>query len=221
MRCCNRETCASCSANRRAKRRPAARSRRVGFSLVELLIVVAVMAVLTGLLLPRSESTAYDQLRSAAHIVRTDLAYAQSLAVANNSNYRITFDVDENQYVLEHVGANTSLNTLPDSVFRSPDDPPDKHIVDLAALPRLGSPVQVVAVGAMGASAQRVDGVEFGPLGETTRGEQTAVWLAVESGKEKRYIWLLVNPVTGLTEIGDCTTAGPPSQLGSAAAESL
>ena len=99
--------------------------RHPAFTLLELLLVVAIVGILVGVLLPNMQPAVYDQLRSTAQIVATDLAYARSLAVANNDNYRITFDLNANQYVLTHSGTNAALNTLPKTPFSSPGDPAD------------------------------------------------------------------------------------------------
>ncbi len=182
-----------------------------GFSLIELLIVIAVLAVLVGLVLPSSNPTLHDQLRSAAGILRGDLGYGCSLAVANNSTYRITFDVNNNRYLLEHSNddlAFADLDTLPDSPFREPDDPPTQHIVDLDELPRLGPSARLVAATA-GSPPEPVVDVEFDSLGQTTRTAPTTIWLAAGYGAETRYIWISVNPVTGLAQIGDYSSTGP------------
>ena len=191
----------------------AGRRQSAGFTLLELLIVIAVVAILAGAFLPSSSPSLYDQLRGTAQILKTDLAYGRSLAVTNNSYYRFEFDVDENRYVLEHNGSNPSLATLPDSPFRASDDPPNQHIVDLDDLPHVGPTVRLVVVASSAAGMQRVDDVEFGPLGETTRSQSTLIWLAAGSGSAARYICLTVNPVTGLAQLGDYTTTGPPQEL--------
>jgi prepilin-type N-terminal cleavage/methylation domain-containing protein len=185
-------------------RRPSA-----GFSLIELLMVIAVMGILAGLLLPRSDPSLYDQLRSAAQILGTDLAYTRSLAVTNNSTYRITFDTAGDRYILEHSGSNTALDTLPDSPFRDPDDPPNQHIVSLGRLP-LGPGVRIVTAASSGAVAEQVADVEFGPLGETTRADPTVVWLAAGYGPDTRYLSLTIDPVTGLTDLQYRAGEGPP-----------
>ena len=90
-------------------RRPTA-----GLTLIELLIVVAVMGILAGLVLPSSNPSLHDQLRSAAQILAGDLAYGRSLAVTHNSRYQFTFDL---------TGAKTArLSGYMDSVSPAPGD---------------------------------------------------------------------------------------------------
>jgi len=184
-----------------------------GFSLLELLLVVAMVGILLAIVLPSTQPSIYDQLRSTARIVATDLAYARSLAVAYNSTYRVTFNTSENQYILKHSGTNAALNKLPPSPFASRSDLPDQHIVDLDDLPHVGATVRLVAAAASGAALQQVDNVEFGPLGQTTRTDPTTIWLTAGSGSDQRYITLQVNPVTGLTQVGAFDSVGPPASL--------
>lgn len=179
-------------------------------------MVIALLAVLVGLVLPNSNPTLHDQVRSMAQILRTDLAYARSLAVTNNSLYEIAFDTEDNRYVLRHSGGNAALDELPESPFRSPGDPSDEHIVDLNELPHLGPGVRILTVVALGVSPSRVTDVEFGPLGETTRSSPTAIWLAVARGEATRYMTVTVDPVTGLAEVGGFTSVGPAEALISA-----
>ena len=192
---------------------PHGRRQPAGFSLIELLIVVAVMGILAALVMPGSTANYYEQLRAAAQIFRTDLAYGRSLAVSNNSSYQFTFDPEQNRYVLEHNGTNPALNTLPDTPFRQPDDPADQHVVNLAQLPHMGPTVRLMVAAADSGTPTRVDDLEFGPLGETTRSQPTVIWLAVGQGTDTRYLTVTVDPVTGLAEFGAYTNIGPPSGL--------
>jgi prepilin-type N-terminal cleavage/methylation domain-containing protein len=189
---------------------PSGRRQSAGFSLIELLIVIAVMGILAALVLPKSDPSLYDQLRSAAQILRTDLAYGRSLAVTNNSTYRLAFDTTNNRYILEHSGSRAGLDTLPESPFRRPGDPPNQHIVELGELPLVGSGVRLVAATSSGAVIAPVSDVEFGPLGETTRTSPTVIWLAAGFDSDTRYLALRVNPVTGLTDLRYCAAEGPP-----------
>ncbi len=187
------------------------------FALIEVLIVIALMGILAGLVLPSSNPTIHDQLRSAAQIVATDLAYARSLAVTYGSTYKIAFDPATNCYTLTHSGADPSLNVLPSSPFRNPNDPPDKHVVDLDDLPRIGAPVKIVAVGPGDVAAGTAGVVEFGPLGETSSAAVTVIWLSAAEGTARRYITLSVNPVTGLATTGAFSGTGPKGVSGAPA----
>jgi len=187
--------------------------RIAGFTLIELLLVIAVLGILLGVAMPSSNPSLHHQLQSAASILRTDLAYGRSLAVSNNSNYRVAFDPANNRCVLEHSNTDAafaSLDTLPDSQFRDPADPPTQHIVDLADSPRMGSAARLLGATA-GDPPESVTGVEFGPLGQTTRTAETKIWLAAGQGSEVRYLCLRINPATGLTSIGEYTSTEPPA----------
>ncbi|HLA84917.1 MAG TPA: GspH/FimT family pseudopilin [Thermoguttaceae bacterium] len=177
------------------------RRPRGAFTLLELLMVVAIMAILTAALMPLAESTSHDMMVAAAQTVATDLAYARSLAVANNSHYTVHFDPQQNRYVLEHSGSNELLDTLPDSIFRSPGDPSDEHIVKLTELPGVGEPAVLVGAFRAGNAAESIRDVEFGPLGETTETDHTVVLLTVGTGMKQRYALVVVNPVTGLASV--------------------
>ena len=190
---------------------PRCRRQSDGISLIELLIVIAVIGILVGMVIPKSDPGIHDQLRSAAQILQTDLAYARSLAITNNSTYKLAFETAANRYILKHNGLNAALDVLPSTPFRNPDDPPEEHIVELDDLPNLGPGVELAAVGTRGNTPQAIDEVEFGPMGETTQTEETSIWLAAGRGEQRRYLLLTVNPVTGLAEVGDYTAEAPPA----------
>jgi prepilin-type N-terminal cleavage/methylation domain-containing protein len=185
------------------------RLKNAGFTLLELLIVIAIICILAGAMLPRSNPNVLDELRSASQIVSAELAYGRSLAMANNDRYKFTFDTTQNSFTLKHSGSNASLDKLPVTSFRSPSDTQYQHVIDLDEFPHMGPTVQISAVTAAG-SSQRVSDLEFNPLGATTRTAGTVVWLASGCGTNTRYITITVDPVIGLSQIGDYTTTGPP-----------
>ena len=172
---------------------------RDGFSLVELLIVISLVGILTALVIPNAGTSLHEQLQSAADIIAADIAYARSLAVAGSSKYRLTFDADANQYVLEHSGTNAVLNALPPSPFHRSIAGQTSQIVKLTDLPRMGPPVRLVGAFTGGGSPAAVDDLEFGPLGESTRSEETVIWLTAGRGTARRFLAVRVNPITGLT----------------------
>lgn len=184
--------------------------RAAAFTLLELLLVLAVVGVLIGVAMPRSEPTLNEQIRAAGRIIAVELAYARSLAVSNNSQYRITFDVRDNRCVLEHSGTNAALNVLPRTAFHGLGDSPTQYVVDLAELPTLGMPVRLYGAAYGTTSLQYTTTVEFGPMGETTRSSPTMVWLTNGRSDGARYIGLTIDPVTGLVEVGHPTSQSPP-----------
>jgi prepilin-type N-terminal cleavage/methylation domain-containing protein len=180
------------------------RPSRDAMTLIEVLLVVAIMAILAGLAIPNANPSTVEQLRSAASIVSADLAYARSQAVTYGSEFRVTFDMDVGQYEIEHVGANAAL----DDVLQNPFDPESsstgRYVVSFAELPSLGAQVGVVAMFTLDASGEpqsEVNDLTFGPLGETGRSQDTRVWLAVGSGSSSKTISVHVNAVTGLATV--------------------
>ncbi len=176
------------------------RGGRAGYTLVELLIVVSILLVFAGLVIPRSDETGYDQLLSAARVLASDLAYARSLAVANNDQYLVSFSGSGNSYTLQYNGSNPTLINLPSTPFRSPTDPPSQQIQRLADLPEVTASVKLVAAADVsGTLMTAVTNVQFNGLGGTTRSDPTWIWLASGVGSIRRYLVITINPVTGLT----------------------
>jgi len=185
------------------------RRLRSGFSLIEMVMVVAIIGILAAVIIPRSNPSIYDQLQSVAGQMAGDIGYARNLAVVGNSNYRFSFDTDLNRYVLTHSGTNAALNNLPPSPLRSSSDPPDQQIVELDKLLPGAARVRIHQLYALSTPAQTVTTIEFGPLGETTRSEETVVWLSAGGNGSARYLPVRVSAVTGLVRIGALTAEAP------------
>lgn len=164
-------------------------------------MAVAILSILAAALIPQLGQQIPDQLLAAAEVVAADLEYARSLAVANASTYRVAFSPSENRYVLRHRGANTLLHVLPKSPFRATHDTPDRQTTDLDELPLMQPAVELARIVSQGTTVSGVTDVEFTPLGGTSRGEPTVVWLSCGSGADRRYVSIAINPVTGIVEI--------------------
>ncbi len=182
----------------------ARKSTRSAVTLIEILLVVAIMAILAGLVIPNANPSIVEQLRSAAGILAADLAYARSQAVTYGSEFRVTFSTSDGQYEIEHVGTNTSLDDILENPFADDSTPAGQYVVVLSELPSLGPQIRlatVCTIDADGTPQQPISDVTFGPLGETARSLDTRIWLAAGSGTGARTVTVHINAVTGLATV--------------------
>ncbi|NLS94380.1 MAG: prepilin-type N-terminal cleavage/methylation domain-containing protein [Planctomycetaceae bacterium] len=180
------------------------RPQRAAMTLIEVLLVVALMAILAGLAIPSASPSLVEQLRSSASIVAADLDYARSLAVTYGSDFRVVFNTEEGQYEIEHAGTNPALEDVVRNPFDGETAAAGRYLVVLAELPNLGPEVRLAALSTIDADGQPqedVSDVAFGPLGETSRTQDTRIWLAAGSGPAMRTITVRVNSVTGLATV--------------------
>jgi len=189
------------------------RDARAGVSLIELMIVIAIMSIMAASVITSGSPTIQQQLDAAAQIVMSDMDYFLSLATSNGSSYRVTFNLAQQQYVMKHTGSDNLLDALPEMPFRSLDDPTGEHIVRLADLPGITTEVRLYAVLAMSNSPRRITELEFTPLGSTIEAEDTVLWLAAGSSGDRRYIPIQINAVTGLASVGEMQTTAPAVPL--------
>lgn len=195
----------------RAVRRRALRAWRPAFTLLELLIVVALVGILAAAAVPAMQPSIHDRLQGAARILAADLGAARDLSVARGSTHRLTFDLTQNRYTLTHSGTNAALHTLPSTPFRSRHDTASAQVTDLDELPgwSAGS-VELVAARREGSTSAAVTFVEFDSLGQTSLSDDTVFWLAAGAGPARRYLTVRVNATTGLPSVETFGAAGPP-----------
>ena len=74
------------------------RDKSGGFTVVELLIVVVIIAIAALLAVPMITSAAGIQVRSAANMVAADLEYAKSMAISRGQDFSVVFDATAESY---------------------------------------------------------------------------------------------------------------------------
>lgn len=192
-----------------ASPRLARRNTTRGFSLIEILIVLAILGIVAALVVPTLSGDIPTQLSAAGSIVQVELEYARSLAVAGNSSYRVTINRSAQSLTLEHCGASNLLDVLPSTSMRRSSDPPDQQVLKLDELP-IGLPrTELVGCVTSGSTTAIATGVEFTSIGSTTAASTTTFWLASGAGDDRRYLAIMVQPITGIVEQAEVVRALP------------
>lgn len=87
--------------------------RRAGFTIVELLVVLAILAAIAGLVTPSfSRTIASARLRTAASDVRSTFARARALAVASARERSAVFDLSKGEFGVD----NETVRFLPETI---------------------------------------------------------------------------------------------------------
>jgi prepilin-type N-terminal cleavage/methylation domain-containing protein len=68
-----------------------ARIVRHGFTMIELLVVVAILAIAAAIVVPMASSAGSMQLRAAVNMVAADLEYAKSMSISRGQRYAVQF----------------------------------------------------------------------------------------------------------------------------------
>ncbi|MHC4192712.1 MAG: GspH/FimT family pseudopilin [Planctomycetota bacterium] len=77
------------------------RTKNSGFTIVEILIVVVILAIAAMMAVPLASSAAGTQVRSAANMIAADLEYAKSMAISRGQNFSVAFDGASDTYRIE------------------------------------------------------------------------------------------------------------------------
>ncbi|MCH7557049.1 MAG: prepilin-type N-terminal cleavage/methylation domain-containing protein [Planctomycetes bacterium] len=83
-----------------------------GFTLVELLIVIAIIAIAALTAIPMMSSAASMQIRSAANMITADLEYAKSMAISRAQYFSVVFDKNTESYWIEDQDGNVLLHPV-------------------------------------------------------------------------------------------------------------
>ncbi len=83
-----------CSEDRRCD----LRATSGGFTIIEILLVVVIIAIAAMIAVPMMSSAASVQIRSAANIIAADLEYTKSMAISRQKNYSVVFNTANDYY---------------------------------------------------------------------------------------------------------------------------
>lgn len=77
--------------------------RSGGFTLVEMVLVVVILAIAAMMAIPFATSGTSTQLKGAATIIASDLEYAKSMAISQGQKYWVDFDENSESYSIKDV----------------------------------------------------------------------------------------------------------------------
>jgi general secretion pathway protein H len=101
------------------------RARRHGYTLIELIIVIAILGVAGALVVPHLVGRDILAAQAAVRQLIADLSFAQSDALAHQAYRRVHFYDDGRGYCILEVDENTY-----DDAFADPDNPPGEYVHD-------------------------------------------------------------------------------------------
>ncbi|MEE9370073.1 MAG: GspH/FimT family pseudopilin [Sedimentisphaerales bacterium] len=78
------------------------RASSSSFTMVEILIVMAIIAIAAMIVIPMMGSAASMQLQSAANMIAADLEYAKSMAISRSQTFSVVFDTAGESYRIEN-----------------------------------------------------------------------------------------------------------------------
>ena len=81
-----------------------AMASEAGFTLIEVMLVIMIIAIAAVVAIPMMTSAAGIQLRSAANMIAADLEYAKSMAISRQRMYKVVFDASTETYQIEDSG---------------------------------------------------------------------------------------------------------------------
>jgi len=168
---------------------------RQGFTLIELMIVVAILAIAAAMVVPMASSAGTMQLRAAVNVVAADLEYAKSMSISRGHNYAVVFNQTANTYQIEDLSKSVGD---PDRVIDNPVKKGFKYVVEFAADGRLGQ------VRIAGVSFDGTNTVSFNYLGSPLNGsgaDLNSGAIALHAGGVTRTV--NVEPVTGYISVSN------------------
>jgi type II secretory pathway pseudopilin PulG len=160
--------------------------------MIELVVVVAILAIAAAIAVPMVSSAGSMQLRSAVNLVAADLEYAKSMSISRGQRYAVVFDPATETYQIVDESGATIDHPIKKGFF---------YTIDFRADGRL-SQVDLVSATFDGAAAVSFDylGSPYSGTGSTGVPLNNGV-ITLQAGGATRTVH--VEPVTGYISVSN------------------
>lgn len=186
--------CRDDRACRRMRRGRSSAREGVGFTLIELMIVIVIIGIAAAIAIPMMSSAASFQIRAAANMVAADLEYAKSMAISRGKLYSVVFDSANDTYQIEDPNG----TVIPHPVKKGPTVAGIPYVVDFHSDSRLDR------VDLVSASFNGTQTVKFNYLGSPFDGSDNDLnsgVIVLEAGDAARTV--TIEPVTGYISLSN------------------
>jgi len=154
---------------------------KCGFTIVELLIVVVIIAIAAMISIPMMSSAGTIQVHSAANMIAADLEYAKSMAITRQQNYSVSFDSNNDSYEVQDVNGVVILHPVSKRPYRI-DFPDDDRLKQVG----IDEPPLMVT---------------FDSLGSPSTGG--VVGLSIKGSGGGTIVQVMIEPVTGFVSVSE------------------
>lgn len=155
---------------------------RGGFTLIEIIIVVVILAIAAMSAIPLMSSGGSVQIRSASNLIAADLEYARSMSISRGQNYSVLFDKNTESYRIEDQNNNMIPHPVKKGFY---------YIVNFQNDSRLNK------VDIMNVNFNTTQRVRFDCLGSPDNGG------TIDLGADGPAATITVEPVTGFISISN------------------
>lgn len=157
-----------------------------GFTVIEILVVVVIIAIAAMIAVPMMTSAAGIQVKSAANMIAADLEYAKSMAIGKQKIHTVVFDESTESYQIED----------PDGIIDHPVKKGFQYVVSFSDDSRLNR-VNIVSVDFDG-----TDEIKFDYLGSPYNGSSNPLNSGVITLQAADTTMMVtVEPITGFISI--------------------
>jgi prepilin-type N-terminal cleavage/methylation domain-containing protein len=162
--------------------------RRRGFTMIEIVIVMVIIALVAMMAIPMMTSASSMQIRSAADMISADLEYAKSMAISRQKIYSVVFNKTNESYQIEDANG----------VIDHPVKKGFKYVVNFSTDSRV-SEVDIADV-----DFDSTSEVKFDYLGSPYNGGRSPLNSGViRLQANERTAIINVEPVTGFISVSD------------------